>query len=190
MFLDETTLTIEPLNLCKNRHMVKLSLNLNQTSRSIQLTSWLFSIFYDTSLNISTIRQSDIDIKDKLLFKRRQKYLTPRHFCLQCVLNSVTADDENRKRSHQHTPCRRTTQCMHTHSTHTHTDPFSNHIQVSSSLIFDFITEKAHPCFLLFKPDASTISLPLFCFSPRTQTLFFIVLWSMELFFYSACPHI
>lgn len=53
-----------------------------------------------------------------------------------------------------------------------------------SSLILEFITEKAHPCFLLFKPDVSSSSLPLFSFSLVSRPPLFIVLWSGEFIFF------
>lgn len=100
----------------------------------------------------------------------------------------------NRRRSDQHTPlhsCRRT-QCMQTHIQHsdahitcTQTPSVTTYIfPLLSSLILEFITEKAHPCFLLFKPDVSSSSLPLFSLSLLSRPLLFIVLWSGEFIFF------
>lgn len=109
----------------------------------------------------------------------------------------------NHKWSYQLTPMHscRTTQCMQTLVQHTHTctlRPLTTYMfPFLSSLILEFITEKTHPCFLLFKPDVSSSFLPVFCFSPLCGPLLFIVMWSGELtgFFrvmcvrVCVCPH-
>lgn len=64
---------------------------------------------------------------------------------------------------------------------HAQTPSVTTHMfPLLSFLNLDLITEKAHPCFLLFKPDVSSCSLPLFSVRLHRQPLLFIVLRSEE----------
>lgn len=82
--------------------------------------------------------------------------------------------------------------CMQTHIQHsdthitcTQTPPATTCMfPLLSSLILEFITEKTHPCFLLFKPDVSSSSLSLFSFRLVGWPLLSIVLWSGECIFF------
>ncbi len=108
--------------------------------------------------------QTENNINDKLLFRRSLRQTEISHplntrsyyLYLWCIY-SVTADDETASARTNTHPCTcRSTHCMQTHVEHTHThththkhthtythtrihtDPFSNHIHVSSSLFSYF----------------------------------------------------
>lgn len=113
-----------------------------------------------------------------------------RDLYLQCVCTATVAADDETTSTHTNTlPCTHAevhSACRHTLNAHTHTHTQTHSITtymfpLLSSLILEFITEKAHPCFLLFSPDVSSSSLPVHCFSPLSWPLLFIVMWSEEL---------
>lgn len=138
------------------------------------------------------------EINDKLLFKGSQRQTEISHsfntwsyyLYQECVYTAtLTADDETagtQTNTHPcthaevHSACRHTVKTHtlththnHTHITHTQTSSVTTYIfPLLSSLILEFITEKAHPCFLLFKPDVSSSSLPLFSFSLSQSAAF------------------
>lgn len=133
-----------------------------------------------------------------------QKYHTLSTQAIICIYSVCTLPQSqqmtNRRRSDQHTPMHscRSTQCMQTHVQHsdthitcTQTPSATTYMfPLLSSLILEFTTEKAHPCFLLFKPDVSSSSLPLFSFSLVGWPLLSIVLWSGEFIFFLWGVHV
>lgn len=127
---------------------------------------------------------------------------TSYYLYLQCVCvytATVTADDKPQafRPTHTHALMQRYTvhadtqsTLRHIHITCTQTPSATTYMfPLLSSLILEFITEKVHPCFLLFKPDVSSSSLPLFSFSLIGRPLLSIVLWSGEfiLFLRAVC---